>query len=809
MPTEIIQRAIEDEMKESYLNYAMSVIVARALPDVKDGLKPIHRRILYAMNSLGLTHDKAYKKSATIVGEVLGKYHPHGDQAVYGTMVRLAQDFSLRYLLVDGQGNFGSVDGDNPAAMRYTEARLTRVSSEMLNDLKKDTVDFRPNFDDSLKEPIVLPASFPNMLANGASGIAVGMATNIPPHNLVEICNATKAYIEDSEITLSQLMKHIKGPDFPTGGIIHGGEGIKSAFETGRGKVIVRAKFDIEESKNKKDAMVITEIPYQVNKANLIIKIAELVRNKKIEGIHDLRDESDRDGMRIVIELKKTAVAQVILNRLFTHTQLQATFGINMLALVDGVPKVLSLKEILFHFVDHRKAVIKRRTKFDLDKAEKRAHILEGLLTALEKIDEIIKLIKASKTVEDARDNLMKKYHLTQVQCQAILDMRLQKLVNLEKIKIQTEYKELQDLIKELKSILASEQRILNIIKEDLKEISNKYGDDRKTEIVGASIEAFDVEDLITKEAMVITISNKGLIKRTPITSYKKQKRGGVGVAGTNNKSEEFIEHLFVASTHDYIVFVSTKGKAFFLKVHEIPIGNKNARGKSIKMVLNLTPGEDIKAYVPLKSFEDDLYLVLATSKGVVKKCKIGNFANAKTRGIYAITLDKGDDVVSVKLTTGEMQLIMCTRRGNALLLSEKSIRSMGRSARGVRGIRLKNGDELAGMEVVHDDETLLVLTEKGVGKRIKFSGFTPHNRGTGGQIYIKTTVHTGEVAAIRSVKKEDEIFAITSQGMIIRTKASEISKLGRTARGVKTLRVKEPDFVVDIGRVAAEDEEE
>ncbi|MCK5266654.1 MAG: DNA topoisomerase 4 subunit A, partial [Spirochaetes bacterium] len=508
-------------MKESYLNYAMSVIVARALPDVKDGLKPIHRRILYAMNSLGLTHDKAYKKSATIVGEVLGKYHPHGDQAVYGTMVRLAQDFSLRYLLVDGQGNFGSVDGDNPAAMRYTEARLTRVSSEMLNDLKKDTVDFRPNFDDSLKEPIVLPASFPNMLANGASGIAVGMATNIPPHNLVEICNATKAYIEDSEITLSQLMKHIKGPDFPTGGIIHGGEGIKSAFETGRGKVIVRAKFDIEESKNKKDAMVITEIPYQVNKANLIIKIAELVRNKKIEGIHDLRDESDRDGMRIVIELKKTAVAQVILNRLFTHTQLQATFGINMLALVDGVPKVLSLKEILFHFVDHRKAVIKRRTKFDLDKAEKRAHILEGLLTALEKIDEIIKLIKASKTVEDARDNLMKKYHLTQVQCQAILDMRLQKLVNLEKIKIQTEYKELQDLIKELKSILASEQRILNIIKEDLTEISNKYGDDRKTEIVGASIEAFDVEDLITKEAMVITISNRGLIKRTPITSYK------------------------------------------------------------------------------------------------------------------------------------------------------------------------------------------------------------------------------------------------------------------------------------------------
>lgn len=803
----VIKRSIEDEMKESYLNYAMSVIVSRALPDVRDGLKPIHRRILYAMSTLGLSPDRPYKKSATIVGEVLGKYHPHGDQAVYNTMVRLAQDFSLRYLLVDGQGNFGSVDGDNAAAMRYTEARMTRISIELLEDLKKETVDFRPNFDDSLKEPTVLPAAFPNLLANGSTGIAVGMATNIPSHNIIEICNAIAAYIDKPDIKLRELMKKIPGPDFSTGGIIHGLEGIKSAFQTGRGKITVRSKFDIENKKNGKTAIIVTEIPYQVNKANVIEKIAGLVTSKKVDGVSDLRDESDRSGMRIVIEMKKGCIPQVVLNQLFKHSQLQTTFGINILALVDGTPRILGLIDIIKHYVDHRKDVIIRRTKFDLDKAEKRAHILQGLLNALEHIDEIIKLIRHSKTVEDARDNLMKKYKFTQVQAQAILDMRLQKLVNLEYIKVKQEHKELQQLIKEYKAILQSEKKVLELIKADLKAIKEKYGDERRTQIVGAELEQLEIEDLITKEDMVITISNKGIIKRTPIRTYKKQRRGGTGVTGGNQRKDEFVEHLFIASTHHFIVFVSNKGKAYFLKVHEIPEGSRTSRGKSIKTLLNLATGEDIKSYVPLPSFEDEVFLLLVTSMGIIKKTKISEFSNAKTRGVYAITLDKGDYVVAVRLTDGKKDLLLCTRKGNALMFNEKSVRAMGRSAHGVKGIKLKAGDALAGMAIVEKGEWLLVVTEKGYGKRVEFRNFFPHSRGTGGQIYIKVVEATGEVASVRGVADDDEFFAITSMGMIIRSLVKEASIQGRTGKGVRLITLKYPDIVVDIGRVEKDED--
>jgi DNA gyrase subunit A len=805
----ILQKNIEDEMRESYLTYAMSVIMSRALPDVRDGLKPIHRRILYAMSTMGLTHERAYKKSATIVGEVLGKYHPHGDAAVYETMVRLAQDFSLRYLLVDGQGNFGSVDGDPAAAMRYTEAKMTRISEDMLVDIKKDTVDFRPNFDESLKEPTVLPATFPNLLANGATGIAVGMATNIPPHNIREICNAITAYIDNPAITLDKMIKKIPGPDFPTGGIIHGVQGIKSAYKTGRGKISIRSKFDIEEVKGGREAIVVTEIPYQVNKANLIMKIADLVRDKKIDGVADLRDESDQHGMRIVIELKKGSMPQVVLNQLFTHTQMQSSYGIILLALVNNQPKVLGLLEIVKHYVEHRKDVIIRRTRFDLDKAEKRAHLLEGLRIALLNIDEIIALIQKSKTVDDARDGLMKKFRLSEVQAQAILDMRLQKLVNLEKLKVEQEYDEIKELIKNLKDILKNEGRVLGMIKDDLKEIAEHYGDDRKTQIEGAELEALDIEDLITKEDMVITITNKGIIKRTPIHSYKQQKRGGVGVSSSATKTDEFIEHLFIASTHHYIVFVSNKGKAYFLKVHEIPLGSKAARGsKSVKMLLNLTTDEELKAYVPLDGFDDDKFMILVTSKGMIKKCRISDFANAKTRGVYAITLDKGDDVITVKLTSGDQSVALCTRRGNALVFPEKSIRVMGRAARGIKGIGLKKGDELAGMEIVAKKESLLVITEKGFGKRVSYDGFTPHNRGTGGQIYIKVSPETGEVAAVRSVRDEDELFAITSMGMVIRTQVSGVNKQGRAAKGVRIIMVKEPDLVVAIGCVRDEGDE-
>jgi DNA gyrase subunit A len=803
----ILPRNIEDEMRESYLNYAMSVIMARALPDVRDGLKPIHRRILYAMGTMGLSHEHAYKKSATIVGEVLGKYHPHGDAAVYETMVRLAQDFSLRYLLVDGQGNFGSVDGDPAAAMRYTEAKMTKVSEEMLLDIRKETVDFRPNFDESIKEPVVLPASFPNLLANGSTGIAVGMTTNIPPHNIREVCDAIITYIDNPSVSIDKLIKKIPGPDFPTGGIIHGIQGIKSAYRTGRGKINIRSKFDIEELKGGREAIIITEIPYQVNKANLVMKIADLVRDKKVDGVADLRDESDQHGMRIVVELKKGAMPQVILNQLFTHTQMQTSFGIILLALVNNQPKVLGLLDIIKHYVDHRKEVIIRRTQFDLDKAEKRLHLLEGLRIALLNIDEIIALIQKSKTVEDARDGLMKKFKLSQVQAQAILDMRLQKLVNLEKLKVEQEYNEVTDLIKHLKAILASEGKVLEMIKGDLKEISGKYGDDRKTKIEGAELEALDIEDLITREDMVITITNKGIIKRTPIHSYKQQKRGGVGVAGSATKTDEFIEHLFIASTHHYIVFVSNKGKAYFLKVHEIPLGSKAARGsKSIKMLLNLTSDEDLKAYVPLDGFDDNKFMILATSMGMIKKCRISEFANAKTRGVYAITLDKGDNVITVKLTTGDQSIVLCTRRGNALVFPEKSVRVMGRAARGIKGIGLKSGDELAGMEVVAKKESLLVITEKGFGKRVSYDGFTPHSRGTGGQIYIKITPETGEVAAVRSVGDDDELFAITSMGMVMRTQVSGVTRQGRAAKGVRVIAVKEPDLVVAIGCVRDED---
>ena len=802
-----ISMAIEDEVKTSYLNYAMSVIVSRALPDVRDGLKPVHRRILFGMNEMGLHADRPYKKCARITGDVLGKYHPHGDMAIYDSLVRLAQDFNMRYPVVDGQGNFGSIDGDPPAAVRYTEARMNRIAEEMMRDINKDTVDFGPNYDGSQEEPLVLPAAFPFLLANGSSGIAVGMATNIPPQNLTEICSAIAILIDNPQAAPEDLMNVVRGPDFPTGGIILGRKGIRDAYLTGRGKIIVRARVSIESASSGKESIIVTEIPYQVNKSALIVRIADLVKEKKIDGIVDLNDESDRHGMRIVIDLRKGVTPKIILNQLFAHTQLQTAFGVMNLALVKGLPQTLSLKQMLEHFIAHRKEVVTRRTRFDLKKAEERAHILEGLKIALENIDEVIAIIKKSENVESARVNLMARFAFSEKQAQAILDMRLQRLTSLEVQKIVEELNEVLALIEHLKDLLSSEAKILGVVKDETAEISKKFGDDRRTEIVEEEAEQINVEDLITEEDMVILISNRGYIKRIPVTAYRRQGRGGKGSSSAILKEDDFIEQFFVASTHDFVLFITNQGKAYWVKVHEIPESSRQAKGQSIKVLLSLGSEEEITAVVSQRNFTDEKFVLMATRQGVVKKVKISEFANAKTRGIVAIKLDQGDGLVTALLTSGKDEVVLVTRKGNALRFNEEAVRAMGRASHGVQGIRLSDKDELAGVAMVLEGEQMLLVSEFGYGKRTEYDNFSPHGRGTRGQICYKTTEKTGEVIGVLSVNDKDDLVCITSQGNTLKLRLSEVATLGKTAMGVRIVNITKPDVVVGVARVVKEEQ--
>ena len=797
----ILPVSLEEEMKSSYIDYSMSVIVARALPDVRDGLKPVHRRVLFGMHELGVAYNKPYKKSARIVGEVLGKYHPHGDTAVYDTMVRMVQNFSLRYPLVDGQGNFGSVDGDSPAAMRYTEARLARIAEEMLRDLDKNTVDFISNFDDSLQEPTVLPSYLPNLLVNGSSGIAVGMATNIPPHNLSEVIDGIVALIKNPDITIKKLMKHVTAPDFPTGGIIYGYEGVKAAFETGRGRLVVRAKANIETFKNNRENIVITELPYQVNKANLIEKIAELVRGGKLSDISNIRDESDRDGMRVVIELKRDAQPAVVLNQLFKHTAMQNTFGVIMLALVNGIPRVLNLKEMMQHFLNHRMDVLIRRTQYDLDAAERRAHILEGYIIALDNIDAVIDTIKKSKDVDTAKNNLMKKFKLSEIQAKAILDMRLQRLTGLERKKIEDEYKETIKLIERLKGILNNEEQRYQIIKDELLEIKKKYGDERRTEIVYDYTE-FSLEDIIAEEDVVVTISHQGFIKRFPVSGYRKQGRGGKGVTGAGTKDDDFIEHMFVASTHQYILFFTDKGRCYWLKVHEIPEAGRAARGRSILNLLQKEKEEEITAFVAVKEFSDNLFLVMATEKGTIKKTALSAYGNVRKGGINAINLNSGDKLIEVKMTDGSSDLVLGTRNGFAIRFKEKDVREMGRTATGVRGVRLGKGDKVVGLLVIKRNDTILVVTEKGYGKRSEINDYRITHRGGKGVITVKTTDKVGKMIALMEVIDSDELVIITTHGMVIRQSVKDIRVMGRNTQGVRVIRLKDSDSIADIAKV-------
>ncbi len=806
--TRIIPLPIEEEVRNSYLTYAMSVIVSRALPDARDGLKPVHRRILFGMNEMGLHADRPYKKCARITGDVLGKFHPHGDQAIYDSLVRLAQDFSLRYPVVDGQGNFGSIDGDPPAAVRYTEARMNRIAEEMLRDINKDTVDLGPTYDGSQMEPLVLPAAFPFLLANGGSGIAVGMATNIPPNNLREVCEAIVRVIDNPQTPNEELMKIVKGPDFPTGGIILGRNGIREAYSTGRGKITVRAKVTVETSSSGKDSIIVTEIPYQVNKANMIVRIADLVKEKKIDGIVDLNDESDRHGMRVVIDLRKGISPKVILNQLFAHTQLQISFGVINLALVNGLPKILGLKDMIDCFMAHRKEVVTRRTKFDLAKAEERAHILEGLKIAVENIDEVIALIKGSANPEAARLALMERFKLSEKQAQAILDMRLQRLTGLEIQKILDELKEVLALIDHLKDLLSSEQKILGVVKEETQEISEKFGDDRRTEIIEEEAEQINIEDLIAEEDMIILISNRGYIKRIPVTAYRRQGRGGKGSSSANLKEDDFIEQVFIASTHDYVLCITNKGLAYWIKVHEIPESTRQAKGQSIKVLLSLGSEEEITAIVSLRNFTDEKYVFMATRKGVVKKVAISDFANAKARGIVAIKLDQGDGLVTAQLTSGKNEIVLVTRKGNALRFNEEAVRATGRSSRGVLGIRLSDKDELSGMAMVKEGEQMLLVCEFGFGKRTEYDNFSPHGRGTRGQICYKASEKTGEVVGVLSVSTRDDLVCITSQGNALKLRLSDIAALGKTAVGVRIVNITKPDVVVGVARVVKEEEE-
>ena len=804
----VIPIAIEDEIKSSYLNYAMSVIVSRALPDVRDGLKPVHRRILFAMSEMGLHYDRPYKKCGRIVGDVLGKFHPHGDQSIYDALVRLAQEFSMRYPMVWGQGNFGSVDGDPPAAMRYTEARLHRLAEEMLADIGKDTVDFGPNYDDTMEEPLVLPAAVPYLLVNGASGIAVGMATNIPPHNLREVSAAIVAMIDNPEIAFDELARHISGPDFPTGGVIFGRRGIRQAYKTGKGRITVRGRFTLETTKAGKERIIVTEIPYAVNKVTLVTRIAELVRDHKLDGIADLNDESDRNGMRIVIELKRGAIPKVVLNQLFTLTPLQQNFSVNNLALVNGRPQLLTLAEMIHYFVEHRKVVVTRRARYDLKKAEERAHILEGLRIALANIDEVIAIIKGSKTVELARSGLMGRFSLSELQAQAILDMRLQRLTSLETQKVLDELKEVLTLIDYLKDLLSSEQKILGVVKKEIEEIAEKYGDDRRTEIVAEEVEEINIEDLIKKEDMVVLLSNRGFIKRVPVSAYRNQGRGGKGSSSTSLMEEDFIERLFIASTHDYILFVTNEGKSYWLKVHEIPEASRTARGQHIKSLLAISANEEITAVVSLQGFTDNTFLLMATSRGVVKRVETSAFANARTRGIAAINLDTGDKLMAALLCGGNREVVLVSRRGNALRFTEESVRAMGRASRGVLGMRLDKEDELAGALIVDSEEQMLLVSEFGFGKRIEFNLFSTHGRGTRGQVAYKTTDKTGEIVAVVATRTEDELVCMTSQGNAIRLKVTEVPIMGKAAHGVRIVHIEKPNVLVGVARVIKETEE-
>lgn len=799
---------IEEEVKYSYLDYAMSVIVSRALPDVRDGLKPVQRRVLYTMYELGLLHNRSYKKCARIVGETLGKYHPHGDAAVYDTLVRLAQDFTMRYPLVDGQGNFGSIDGDSPAAMRYTEARLSAIAEEMLQDIEKNTVDFRPNFDETLKEPEVLPTVLPNLLVNGSSGIAVGMATNIPPHNLSEVVDGLIALLKDPDLPVEKLMKYVKGPDFPTGGIIVGFSGIKEAYKTGKGRIIVRAKASIENYKGR-SRIVITEIPYQVNKASLIERIAELVQDRKLEDISDIRDESDKDGLRIVIELRRDAQPEVVLNNLYKHTNLQSTYGVIMLALVNGVPKILNLKEMMMEFINFRLNVIVRRTKFELDDAERRAHILEGYKIALDNIDEIVELIKKSKDPDIAKTNLMKRFKLSEIQAKAILDMRLQRLTGLERSKVETEYKETIKLIEKLKSVLRSRELQKELIKEELLRLKERYGDERRTQIIEGE-EEFSVEDLIAEEDVVVTITHNGFIKRYPVSGYRRQNRGGKGITAAITRDDDFIEHMFVASTHHYIIFFTDKGKAYWLKVHEIPEGGRASRGKSISYLVNKEPDEKITAFVTVKEFSENLYVIMVTKMGYVKKVSLVEFSRPRKIGIIAINLERGDRLVDARLTDGTQDLIIGTKKGMAIRFNEKDIRPMGRQATGVRGIKLEKGDEVIGMIAVkRPGTTILVVTEKGFGKRSDLSDYRVTHRGGKGIINVKVSERTGDVVAIKEVLDNDDIMVVTAKGYLIRHHVKDIRVMSRQAQGVRLIKLNHGDSIASVANVMSEEDEE
>ncbi|MDQ7949787.1 MAG: DNA gyrase subunit A [Pedobacter sp.] len=810
----IISINIDEQMKSAYIDYSMSVIVSRALPDVRDGLKPVHRRVLYGMLDLGLGAGKPYKKSARIVGEVLGKYHPHGDSSVYMTMVRMAQDWSLRYLMVEGQGNYGSIDGDSPAAMRYTEARFHKIAEDMLADINKDTVDFQLNFDDSLQEPTVLPAKVPNLLINGSSGIAVGMATNMAPHNITEAINATIAYIENNEITVAELMKYIKGPDFPTGAIIYGYSGVQEAFETGRGRIVMRAKAEIETNKDR-ESIIVTEIPYQVNKAQMIERTAELVGEKKIEGISNIKDESNKDGIRIVYEIKRDANASIVLNNLFKQTALQTSFSVNNIALVHGRPQLLNLKDLIRHFVDHRHDVVVRRTKFELAEAEKRAHILEGLLIALDHIEEVIKLIRASGTPEEARLGLMEKFGLSDIQARAILDMTLRRLTGLERDKIKDEYAELMKTIEYLKSILADEELRMKIIKEELTEMLEKYGDERRTTIVH-SAEDMSMEDFIEDEEVVITISHEGYIKRTPASEYRAQGRGGKGSKGSDSRNDDFIEHLLIATNHNYMLFFTEAGRCFWLRVYEIPEGGRVSKGRALQNIINIPKEEKVKAFIKVKNLKDQEYLennfiIMCTKKGTIKKTSLEAYSRPRVNGINAININEGDQLLEASLTTGTSEIIMALRSGRAIRFNESTVRPMGRTATGVRGVTLAHDkDEVVGMIAINSaDATVLVVSEKGYGKRTDIDDYRVTNRGGKGVKTINVTDKTGELVAIKDVTDADDLMIINKSGIVIRIVVSDLRVMGRATQGVRLITFKGNDEIASVAKIQHEDEEE
>ena len=805
---------IEDEMKSAYIDYSMSVIVSRALPDVRDGLKPVHRRVLYGMHDLGVKASSAHKKSARIVGEVMGKYHPHGDSAIYDTMVRMAQDWSLRYMLVDGQGNFGSVDGDSPAAMRYTEARMQKISEEMLSDIEKDTVDYKLNFDDTLKEPTVLPTKIPALLVNGASGIAVGMATNIPPHNLTEVIDGTLEYINDNSIDIDGLMQYVKAPDFPTGGIIHGYEGVKEAFHTGRGKVVMRGKAEIEEVDGK-ESIIVTEIPYQVNKADMIKKIADLVNDKKLEGISTIRDESDRNGMRIVFVLKRDAIPNIVLNKLFKYSPLQSSFSVNTIALVNGRPQMLNLKDMIKHFVDHRHDVVVRRTKFELKKAEDRCHILEGLIIASDNIDEVIALIKASKNAEDARDNLIKTFKLSEIQAKAIVEMRLRQLTGLEQDKLRNEYEEIKKLIEDLKDILSDEKRRMNIISEELLEIKEKYGDDRRSKIEYSGGD-LSIEDMIPDEKVVITISHAGYIKRTSLDEYKVQNRGGVGQKASTTRNEDFLEDIFVGTNHQYMLFFTQKGKCFWMRVYEIPEGSRTSKGRAIQNLINIEQDDKVKAFICTKDLKDDEYInnhyvIMATKRGQVKKTSLEQYSRPRVNGINAITIKEDDELLEAKLTDGNSQVMLALKSGKAIRFEEAKTRPMGRNASGVRGIRLQHDkDEVIGMVAVNDMESnILVVSSNGYGKRSRLEDYRITNRGGKGVKTISITEKTGDLVAIKNVDDSNGLMIINKSGIAIRMAVEDLRVMGRATQGVKLINIKDGDSIAAVAKVIHEKDED